>query len=353
LIGTSKSIFIISLLLTLTYADTNTTLEEESNYIDDMHKTISQEVLEWSDKIDVTLSDWLEDDKNQTKKVEKVTELPDDTLEEKTNYVDSFFQTDKYLDETDNTYIRLRTEGYFQTKESADYGVRLSAQLPFKRSRKNLKIFINDVTDENAKNLLQDTDESPSLGLNYYRPENFGINSKYSLGFSGIDPFARARFNKLFTPGDWLIDIVQAFQYSTDDKFEEETNLFFDREIQDMGLFRTYLHRSTHQEIEGMDYAMSLQYYCCSKKNTGLRFSQTFIGNTEYPYVFNEGVEPPVTKTYGGINNYLTSVTWRRNVWRKWFYFELTPAVSFQKQYDWDPNYTVRLSFDFYFGKFD
>jgi len=356
----SRSIIVSSLLLTLSYADTNTTTDDanittqqESNFIDDTHKVISDSVLEWSEKIDITLNDWLEDDKQSADAVEKASQLPAETLEDRSNYVDSFFQTDKYLDETDNTYIRLRTEGYFQSKESADYGVKLSAQLPFNRSRKNLKIFINDVTDESARNIFQDEDQSPSLGVNYYRPENFGINSKYSLGFSGIDPYARARYNKLFTPGDWLIDIVQAFQYSTDDKFEEETNFFFDREMQNMGLFRAQLHRSTHQEIDGMDYAMSLQYYCCRKKNTGLRFSQTFIGNTEYPYIVDNAVEPPLTKTYGGINNYITAVTWRRNVWRKWFYFELTPAVSFQKQYDWDPNYQVRLFFDFYFGKFD
>lgn len=329
-------------------------MQKEHNYIDDMHKSISETVLEWSEYLDIKVNDWLEDDKkDETKIVEKASQLPADTLEERTNYVDSFFQTGKYLDETDNTYIRLRTEADFQSKESADYGLRLSAQLPFKRSRKNLKIFIEDVTADNARNFFQDEDQSPSLGLNYYRPENFGINSKYSVGFQGIDPFVRARYNKVFEPDDWLIDLIQAFQYSTDDKFEEETNIFFDREFQDMGLFRVHLHRSTHQEVDGMDYAMSLEYYCCKKKNTGLRFSQTFIGNTEYHYIDDNGIGPDQIKTYGGINNYISAVTWRRNVWRKWFYYELRPAVSFQKQYDWDPNYSIRVIFDFYFGKFD
>lgn len=357
----SRSIIVLSCIYSLSYAETNTThtdanttVQEESNFIDDVHESISQTVLEWSEEIDITVSNWLDDNESNTSgTVEKASQLPDETLEERSNYVDSFFQTNKYLDETDNTYIRFRTQGYFQSKESADYGVRLSAQLPFKRSRRNLKIFIEDVTTENARNIFQDEDESPSLGVNYYIPETYGINSKYSLGFSGIDPYIRARYNMLFTPDDWLIDLVQIFQYSTDNKFEEETNIYFDRDLKDNGLFRVQLHRSTHEEIEGIDYAMSLEYYCCSKKNTGLRFAQSFIGNTDYPYSVDNGAEPPQIKTYGGINNYITSVSWRRNVWRKWFYFEVTPAVSFQKQYDWEPNYAVRLFFDFYFGKFD
>ena len=319
-----------------------------------MHHTISHAIIDWEDIVDTKLGSWLEDDeKNATQQVDKVTDLPHETLEQEVNYVDSFFQTGKYLDETDNTYIILRTDSFFQSKEDADFGLKLRAQLPFKRSRKNLKIFIEDVTTDNANNILQDKDESPSIGINYYRPETYGINSKYSLGFSGIDPYVRARYNKVFEPNDWFIDVAQSFQYSIDDKFEEDTNIYFDRQLKDMSLLRFVLHRATHQEVEGMDYGMSIQYYFSQKQNTGLRLSQSFFGNTKYSYTVDDGTEALQTKTYGGINNYTTTLTWRRNVWKKWFYYEVRPAVSFQKQYEWDPNYTIRVIFDFYFGKFD
>ena len=349
----SRSIVVLSLLISLSHADTNTSMVEESNYIDDTHKNISESVIEWADIVDTKLSDWLEDEEQNATQVENVSELPSETLEQQINYVDSFFQTGKYLDETDNTYILLRTEGFFQSKESEDYGLKLRAQMPFRKSRKNLKIFIEDVTADNARNVLQDKDESPSLGLNYYRPERYGINSKYSLGFSGIDPYVRARYNKIFLTHDWSIDVAQTFQYSTDDKFEEETNLYFDRELEDMRFLRLQLYRATHQEIDGMDYALSVQYYCCRKKNTGLRLSQTFFGNTKYHYNPYKSTDPYELETYGGIHNYETTLTWRRNVFRKWFYYEVRPSVSFQKQYDWDPNYSIRIFFDFYFGKFD
>jgi hypothetical protein len=329
------------------------TTQDESNLIDDTHEAISETVMVWSENLDKTISGWLEDKKKDPEEmVDRVSKLPAKTLEDQVNYVDTFFQTGKYLDETNNTYIRLRTQGYFQSKESADYGLRLSAQLPFKRSRKNLTIFIEDVTTDNADNILQDDSEAPSLGISYFRPEKYGINSKYSLGLQGIDPYVRARYNRFFNPNDWLIDLSQAFQYSVDDNFEEETNIYFDRQFEDLTLFRVHLHRSTHQEIDGMDYAMSLEYYCCRKKNTGLRFSQTFIGNTEYPYLVDNGIDAPYRKTFSGINNYVTTVTWRRNVWKNWFFYEVRPAVSFHKQYDYDPNYTIRVFFDFYFGKF-
>ena len=350
----SRSVFVLSMIFSLSYADHNTSSDYESNFINDTHHTISHTVIEWEDILDTELSSWLEDDeKNATQQVDKVTELPEETLEEEVNYVDSFFQTGKYLDETDNTYILLRTDSFFQSKESADFGLKLRAQMPFRRSSRNIKIFIEDVTTDNANNILQDKDESPSIGINYYRPETYGINSKYSLGFSGIDPYVRARYNKIFETENWLIDLAQIFQYSTDDKFEEETNVYFDRQFEDLTFLRLQLHRATHQEIDGMDYGMSVQYYFSHKKNTGLRLSQSFFGNTKYPYTVDNGTDPVQTKTFSGINNYTTTLTWRRNVWKKWFYYEVRPSVSFQKQYEWDPNYAIRIFFDFYFGKFD
>ena len=102
-----------------------------------------------------------------------------------------------------------------------------------------------------------------------------------------------------------------------------------------------------------MDYALSLQYYRPLKKHSGFGFGQSFIGNTKYEYTVENGVIPPQTKQFGGINNYVTSLSWRTNVWRKWFFAEVRPSVSFAKEYDYEPNYRVRLFFDAYIGKFN
>ena len=100
-----------------------------------------------------------------------------------------------------------------------------------------------------------------------------------------------------------------------------------------------------------MNYALSAQYFRSTKKDTGFGFGQTFFGNTEYEYTTEEGVPNPKTKKYGGIHDYVTSFTWRANIWRKWFYYEVRPSVSFHKQYDYEPNYRVRFFLDFYFGQ--
>jgi hypothetical protein len=68
-------------------------------------------------------------------------------------------------------------------------------------------------------------------------------------------------------------------------------------------------------------------------------------------YITEKGIPHPKLIKSDGIHDYVTSFSWRANIWRKWFYYEVRPSVSFHKQYDYEPNYQVRLFFDFYFGK--
>jgi len=418
---TFRGILILSLLLTVSNADNNQSTQNEFIYIDKLHKSISETVLEWSDIIDTTLSNWLEnnetnittvdetnettdnnetnittdDETNTTTIVETntttivetnattivetnatiavinvpvrsttaatyvpsnttaaVTHVHENTLEERVKSADAFFQNNKYLDETENNYVRIRLGSYFQSKESSDFDITLRAQMPFRKSKKNLKIFVENINVDNAKDILKDDDSAPDIGIHYFRTAH-DIISRYSIGLSGIDPFVKARYNMPIKTDKWLIDLVQLFQYSTDDKFEEETNIYFDKEVGKKSLLRIQLHRSTHEDVDGMNYALSLRYYESLKKHTGFGFAQTFVGNTEYQYTDDNGIEPPQIKTFGGINDYITSVSLRKNIWRKWFFCEVRPSVSFHKQYDYDPNYRIRVFFDIYLGKFN
>ena len=418
MINVFKNIVILSLSLSLCNAESNQTVQNESSYIDEMHKLISETVIEWSELLDSRVSNWMEDNETNTTDLEpnttdiegnitilerNITDIdgsnitilernitdvddntitivptrtktvkthttivqnntvidetnkPANTLEEKVHAVDQFFQNEKYLNETKNTYIRVRGESYLQSKESNDFDLTIRAQMPFSKTKKRFRIFVDDLTLDNADDILKDTskeedDVTPDIGIHYFASRH-KILSRYSVGLSGIDPFVKARYNMPINVDEWLIDPVQLFEYSTDDKFEESTNIYFDRKIGEKSLLRIQLHRSTQDEIDGMNYALSAQYYRSTKKDIGFGFAQSFYGNTEYEYTTEQGVPHPKTKKYGGIHNYVTSATWRAQIWREWFYYEVRPSVSFHKQYDYEPNYAIRFFLDFYFGR--
>jgi len=362
----SRGIIILVLLSSAVYTDNSSEVDrntstqstqDEFNYIDDTHRSISGTVVEWADKIDTKISSWLGNmEDNSTRVTPRVLDASSTSLENQVKLADAFFQSNKYLNETEDIYIRVRTGATFESKYSEDYEFKLSAQIPFSKSKKYLKIFINDVTVDNTKGVLagdlDDDKVDPNLGINYFAPEKYGINSKYALGLSGTDPFVSARYNMPIKTNEWLIDPVQIFRYSLDDEFEEETNIYFDRQFKERSLFRLQLHRKTQEILDGMDYALSLQYYWSNKEKTGLGFSQTFFGNTKYHYTIDKFAPIPQSETFGGINNYVTSFTWRANIWRDWFYYEVRPSVNFHIENDYKPNYAVRLIFDFYFGQY-
>jgi len=346
-----RSIIFIGLACTLTYAQST---DSNTSYIDETHMGISNKVLEWSDNIDTTISGWL--CKNENNNTIACVEKRESSVKNTSLTVDAFFQSHKYFNETDNTFIRLRTDSIFQTRESHDFNLRLSIQMPFSKSKQNLKIFFDDLDLDNTENVIRnDKDDKvvSDIGIHYFSPNNYGIQSRYSLGISGVSPFVRARYSIPVKVGGWDIDPIQIFKYSIDDEFEEETNIYFDKAFEDLSLFRLQLHRKTQTKVDGMDYALGMEYYWSIRKKTGLKVSQSFFGNTKYPYVADKSIEPPEIETYGGINNYVTSISWRENIWRKWFYYEVTPIVSFHKDHDFKANYAIRIFFDFYIGQYN
>ena len=132
-----------TVLLLLTVAEAKESTDSNASYIDDTHATISNKVMDWSGSLDDTLSGWLGYDETNTT---NLPSKPEDVIEKKVLYVDAFFRSNKFLDETDETFVKIRFDGNVQTKESNDFKARLSAQIPFIKSRQNFKFFVNDLT---------------------------------------------------------------------------------------------------------------------------------------------------------------------------------------------------------------
>ena len=328
------------------HADINATVEEDYD-VDTFHADVSEQVIVWSKVADTTISSWLGYEDNTT-----VCKVPNKVKHE-SKEIDAFFQNDKYFNETANTFIRLRTDSHFQSKVSSDFNLKLSAQLGFNKCQEQFKFFAENMTLNRDKQADTQTDnDNPDIGIRYFAVERYGIEPSYSLGLNGIHPFVSARYSMSFNANTWEIDPIQTFKYSSNDAFREETNIYFDKALDKESLFRLNLHRATGDDFDGMNYGLTLQYYLNSKQDIGFRFSQSFFGNTKYKTTLEKSVDGPQIKEYSGINNYVSSLSFRAKVWRPWFYYELRPSVNFHRDYDYEPNYSVRLFFDFYFGNY-
>jgi hypothetical protein len=219
----------------------------------------------------------------------------------------------------------------------------VSAHIALKKTNKKLNLFISGTSDGTKK--IIDKNSATELGLNYFRSDYYKIKSKYSIGIRGFNLFLRARYYKIFNYGNWKIEPMQIFEYSTRDHFKESTFVYFDKTLWEKNLFRIALHRETRTNLTGMDYDISAQYYWNFNKKTILQFAEVFAGNTQYKVY-------PASEEYSGINNYTTVINFRKNIWKKWFFYEISPSVNFHKQNDYKANYSIMFLINIYFGNF-
>jgi len=319
---------------------------DHNTSIDIAYNSISKKVLHWSEYLDIRISSWLDDNVSYEEcQAQEINHIKNENTQKKYD-INYFFQNNKYLNETKDIYVRLRLNNYLYSREKNRMNVRLNAQLPFDRCKAQWKFFLQDST--NSLSEVKSTDTSNGgVGIRYYQEALYGVSASYSLGLSGGSPYLRGRYKFPIKYHDWKIEPVQIFKYSTKYYFEEETNIYFDKYLNENDLFRIQLHRKSGSTLEGTDYGIIFRYYLNLGKDSGLELSQSFFGNTHYSHYY------ALDESYNNINNYVTSISWRENLWRKWFYYEIRPTVNFHKDYNYKPSYSLRFLFDIYFGEYN
>ncbi|OHE00309.1 MAG: hypothetical protein A2W82_07430 [Sulfurimonas sp. RIFCSPLOWO2_12_36_12] len=328
-------------------ADDNATKQTYREYIDEKQKKFSKKVVNLFDSVDKGISGWIDDSDDNISCDEMQARLDDEFLRNQ-NSIDQFFKSDKYIDETEASYLRIRLGSVFQSKESTEFNYKIRAQIPLSRTKRSFQLFIDDVEENyfDAATPTETAEKSTEVGVKYTPEVRYDIKSKYSIGISSLVAYAKARYSKDFIFEKWLIQPTQQFKYSLESDWSEETNIYFDRTLKENSIFRTTLHRKTQAHMDGFNYAAAFSYYLTLSKRKGFSVSQQFWGNTKYVCL-----EHP--EQYNGISDYSTIASWRQNIFRKWITYEVQPGVSFHRQYDYDPNYMLRFYVDFYFGNID
>lgn len=312
-------------------------LYAQESFIDKQHKFLSDNIRSFGKSLDEGASYLF--DQSDTNSTELDTSLE----------VDSFFQNKKYTDETRKAYLHFRFNNLISSQSSHDNSIGVNAQIPLSIIKK-INLFINDTKDNYLDTLSSDNTEDDSLavGINYFTSKTDDIQSKYSLGVRSTALFAKARYNLVYQLSSWKIEPTQEFQYSTKNRFAEETNLYFDKALDDLSLFRINLYRGSQEKNRGMDYGTNISYYHIDSETKGYSLTQSFHGNTKYIYTQNNTLE--TQKSYNKIYEYATLFKWRQNILREWILYEIQPILSFHKKYEYKPNYILQFNLEFYFG---
>ena len=351
--------------------DDNSTLEE--GYIDRYQKEISTKVHEWGVDIDGMLlqtynfigGDGTDNNETETRDTNlsvtktnssnasqehNLTKKLQSKAETESKKVDELFLSRRLLETRDRSYIRVSLVKQINSLDSDPSTFRVRARLGLGRSKKRLKLFIEDFNEDSAKNIgTTGEDDTPSIGLEKKSNKIFGIRPRYSAGFRGIDPFVRARYNYETDLGRWHFEPIQTFIYSLDDEFSEKTEFYLDTPTSERTLLRFVADRGTESRHGGMNYDGFVQWFWTLRQHRGLSLNLGFNGHTKYEQDI-EGTNPVEYNNKNKVFNYLFLMRWRENIFRKWFFYEVGTGVNYHQVHDYRPNYNIYFGIDLFFG---
>ncbi|MFK5880795.1 MAG: hypothetical protein QM482_01165 [Sulfurospirillum sp.] len=274
------------------------------NYIDKLHHKISKNIVKVSAGTDNFIAE----------KIGLFSQNAGTDLKTEINKEDTFFRSNKYIEETLKSFIRVSVKYDYNSLYKNNFNINIHANIDLKRSSKNLKLFISDLNNNNVNlpNINHYKEGNTAIGVSLMERVGEYFNAKYSFGIRSLYPFVKARFFLKNRFGKFQIEPVQTLQYSTKDHFKETTKLYLDSFLKDNLLFRTELGRGSRSEYNGMDYDVTFHLFWTMNSKSGFVLTQAFYGNTKYEYITNKISREQ--KKFNGINNYLTQLSYRQNI---------------------------------------
>jgi len=311
-----------------------------TNIIDTTHNYISKKVEAISNFADSITDNTLEYTKNFT----------DDNG---TNFknVDALFQNERYIEEIKKSFVRLSMDYMYNSLDSNDINIKLTAKLALNKSRNNLRFYLSGLNQDNIDDINKknnDNNDKAEIGISYLLESTSNLQTEYFLGIRSLYPYVKGRFSYTKEMNSWTIEPVQIIEYFTRDEFKEQTKLYLDTHIAKKVNLKLELSRGTNSKNSGMDYSGVASIFWTPLNKTGVQLSQGIYGNTKYDYIFNEVTGE--TKVYDKINNYETTLTFRQNIYKKWLFYEISPGINFHKDNDFKANYKFLLRIDAFFG---
>ena len=178
-------------------ADSDEADQTFQQYIDEKQEKISKEVVELFDNIDKKLAYWI-----------YTTDSDEISQSQTKSSIDAFFKGEKYIKESNKSYIQIRLKTLLQSQELSSLNARIKAQIPLERTKNNFQIFFNDIGQDPMDNAISELEnkKSAQVGVNYFAPDLNEIKSKYSIGLRGLSTYVSARYSKGFDVQNWIID---------------------------------------------------------------------------------------------------------------------------------------------------
>lgn len=257
-------------------------------------------------------------------------------------WIDSFFDDDTYIAEDATTTLRLSQAIFLERGESQQYKTRVNVKIDVPRFKNKLNLFAGGEADDERTsdapiNSIQDTTNDPFAGFQYFAKSTNKVNLSLTAGvkFDSAELFVGPRLRRTFALGTWNLRFIQRVRWFTDSGWEVPTRFDLETLFGDHLFFRNTVEGRWREKDDGYRYEIrpTLFQRLANRKAIEYQWSTVFK-----------------TRPNHRLEQSIASIRFRRQIWRKWLFYEIDPQVAFRNDDDFDPKAGVTLALEVVFG---
>jgi len=228
-------------------------------------------------------------------------------------WFDSFYGSERVLEETGGTYVRWRND-FIQTEgQGSKFRTNLNFSVELPRISKRLQLTFEGDEDPDLQDVLpgaQTEDTGNTLGLRLDVKDT--SRSKFNISVSA-KPRIRARYRYTFPlSNESLIRFTQEVQNEKGVN-GARTRLDFEKAFLPLRLFRATTEGFIAEDFKGVDWSQAFSLFQRLSKKSSVSYETGIVGITEPESL---------------VTNYRVGIRYRQNIHRDWLFFEITPDVS-------------------------
>lgn len=275
-------------------------------------------------------------------RIDRTKRQLDSQVQRAAQWVDSFYGDPNYEAEVASSQLRIRPEFYYRKEQGAKLKAKVSLRLMLPNTGDKISLIAgNDVDEFEDGGAIDDEDEDAVIGIQFFGKKYKGWHTSLSVGvkFSDFAGFVgpRFRYRKAFNDRS-SYRFTQSFRWQTNQYWQINSRLDLNYVVNDRYFFRqTFDGRWRGEDADDEGYRTRVSSFLTQRLENmaGLQY--------EFSTIFH-------TKPDNHVDRYTVAVRYRKQAWRKWFYYEIVPQVSFEDKYDFKINPGIRLRFEVFFG---
>lgn len=257
-------------------------------------------------------------------------------------WVDSFFDDERYIAEDATTKLRLRQSLFLEHGEDPEHKTQVGLSLRVPRTKKRLRLFVGSEeetskTPDTLFNRVEDRDDQSAAGVQFFAKsttrQNLSLTTGVKLDSQEIFVGPRYRLNLLLD--DWQLRFTQRVRWFSSKGWESTTRFDFEHLLSETVFFRHTLDGRWREQDEGYQYEIRPTLIQQLRNRKAIEYQW----NTLFKTRPNHRLERSILR-----------LRYRRNFFRPWLFYELNPQLAVRNDEDFRPKLGVTLQIEIVFG---